>query len=212
MISLQLLKGAWTVVTALGLAVALGAAPAAAGHKLSHNPGGGGGGGGDAIQFTAELSDGAFVFGPVDVTPNSRESVLRGIVDLDLVRPGDDNVLDDTWDDVFAHCLELSLNPVGDFRVGDDDWRIAKAGGVRVIFNNIQLPGAEVTVHLIGEEFDFLGDPFLPESGNTSVFILTKGSIWADSAKGEPGPRRSCSSGEFDLFNDDSIILEITAD
>ena len=191
------------LAAALGLALGLAPTSAEAKPKCDDPPCGDGGDSG----FTAELT-GAFVFGPVAVTPNSRESVLRSEYDLNF--DIDFSLQPDTWDDVFAHCLELlDLYSVDDFFVGEDDWRIAKAGGVRVIFNNIQLPSAEITVQLIGEEFDFSGDPFLPEAENTRVFILTKGSIWGDSLKGEPGPRRSCKSGEFDLM--DYSTLEITA-
>ena len=67
-------------------------------------------------------------------------------------------------------------------------------------------------MHLIGEEFDFLGDPFLPEPGGLpSVFTLTKGSIWGDLVKGEPGPRRACSSGEFDLRDDSILVITVSA-
>ena len=159
----------------------------------------------DPIVYTAALTAGAFVFGPVAVTPNSRESVLRSEDDLNF--DIDESPQMDTWDQVFNNCPELSLNPVDDFFVGEDDWRIAKAGGVRVIFNNIELPGAEVTVHLIGDEFEFI-ESFLPEvAPDTRNYTLDRFIIWGDSAKGEPGPKRSCNSGEIELHSPSELVI-----
>ena len=142
------------LAAALGLALGLSAVPALANppdeegcHDHKDCPPGGG-----PIQFTAELIAGAFVFDdgtlsfePVDVTPNSRENVLRS--NTDLFFDIDDSPEPDTWNQVFNTCGELlDPNSVNDFFVGNDSWQIDKSGGVRVIFHDIFLQGAEVTV------------------------------------------------------------------
>ena len=71
-------------------------------------------------------------------------------------------------------------------------------------------------MHLIGEEFDFLGDPFLPENpGDTSLFDLTQFQINGRSQMGGPGGSQGCNppgSGTPDIFDLLSIsTLEITA-
>ena len=181
------------------------------------------GGGSGSITYTAELTTGAFLFNVV-VTPNSKQNVLRSNTDLDMVRPGgvqevpcgaqDTAAACQTWNQVFNTCMLFELDSVEDFFVGDDNWRIDKAGGVRVIVSNILLQGAEVTVQLIGNEFDF-ADSFLPEPGNTSTFILDQGAISGRSVQGEGGPRRACQppgGGGFDIFTLlTPSILKITA-
>ena len=210
-----------TVLAAAGLAFALvlGFAPATA---LAGPPDASGchdhkpcdGGGPASITYTAELTSGAFVFNPANpvvVTPNSKENVLSSDDNLAMMIPGGDltcwepsTALEcDTWNQVFNTCVVL-LEPdsVDGFSVGSDKWRIDEAGGVRVIFSNILLQGAEVTVQLIGNEFDFT-DPFLPEPGETRVFILDQAAIYGKSAKGGGGPRRGCQppgGGGFDVF------------
>ena len=182
--------------------------------------------GGDSVSitYTAELTVGAFVFNTV-VTPNSMDSELRSNADLDMARPGgvqdvpcgalETAVECQTWNQVFNTCIVL-LEPdsVESVFVGDDNWSIHKSGGVRVILHSILLQGAEVTVQLIGNEFDFT-EPFLPEPGNTSVFILDQGAIHGHSVQGAGGPRRACQppgGGSFDIFPLlTPSILEITA-
>ena len=161
------------------------------------------GGGGASIVYTAELTEGAFVFGPVDVTPNSKENQLFSSTDLNL--DINDSLAPATWDQIFNTCGEL-LDPdsVDDFFVGDDDWRINKSGGVRVVFPNILFldQGAEVTVQLIGNEFDFI-DSFLPESiGDIRSYALTQGAIYGRTLKGT-SPKMGCQppgGGGFDVF------------
>ncbi len=64
-------------------------------------------------------------------------------------------------------------------------------------------PFAEVTVELIGNEFAFSDNPFLPEpDGNPSVFILDRGAIFGTSVGQHP--RRACQppgGGGFDIFD-----------
>ncbi len=48
-------------------------------------------------------------------------------------------------------------------------------------------------MQLIGEQFDFVGDPFLPENpGDTSVFVLTQFQINGRSQMGGPGGSQGC--------------------
>ncbi len=116
---------------------------------------------------------------------------------------------------MFNACHEiLGLDSVEGFFVANDDWRIAKAGGVRVIFRDIELEGidlqgAEVRVQLIGKEFDFIV-PFLPAPGNTSVFDLVDFEITGTPVRGK-GAIKSCrgsaGGGELTVLS----TLEITA-
>jgi hypothetical protein len=191
----------------------------------------GGSGGGGAITYTAELTEGAFDF-DVIVAPNSRENGLLSSEDLYMVRPGEpDNgvcLASDTrdecltWNDVFNTCaVLLAQNSVTDIFVLNDDWSIEKAGGVRVIFRDIRLQGAEVTVQLIGNEFEF-SEPFIPVpddapgSTATRTFDLDQAAIYGKSVKGGGGPRQGCQpsgGGGFDIFpllHVDSVLV-ITA-
>ncbi len=150
------------------------------------------GGGVGGVTYTAELSLGGFVFNPgpsVEVTPNAKENKLRSQTDLVMQRSDGDGT---TWDVVFAAC-QLLTPPINLFTVFNDNWAINKDGGVRVMFSDILLQGAKVRVQLIGTEFDFLNDPFLPELGNTSEFILSQFAITGRSLPGEQGPSMSCS-------------------
>ena len=64
----------------------------------------------DPIEYEAELTEGAFVFAPVNpvpVTPNQKEVVLRSNTTLDMDRPVGNPALQAAWDDVFTHCPEL---------------------------------------------------------------------------------------------------------
>ena len=167
--------------------------------------------GGNSIVYTAELNTGAFEFDPVviEVTPNSMANTLRSTVDLDMVRPAE-ALLQATWNAVFNTCVEL-LEPdsVTNFFVAADDWNIQKAGGVRVVFYDIRLQDAEVTVQLIGNEFDFIIDQFLPEPGpnkgdtSTGEFSLDQAAIYGSTVKGVH-PRSGCQphgGGSFDVFD-----------
>ena len=218
MTDFNLFKASTVVAAALGLALGLSAVPSDsyACHRGTDHGSQICGGGEDPIQFTAELTFGAFEFGPVVVTPNSRENELRSEVPFTFTW---DRLNDGAspWDQVFNDCMLLGDNSVDDFFVGRDDWTIEKAGGVRIILRDIRLididgDHAEVTVQLIGEESDFDDDPFLPSSG-VRVFLLTQGRISGRSVSGEPGPRGRCqASGQFFLTSPDTATLEITAE
>ncbi len=229
------------VAAALGLALGLSAVPALAGppdlqgchpdHKDEECPVNGGGE--DPIVYTAELTAGAFVFHPsvhdpneepsahvVVVTPNQRENVLRSEEDLNL--DIDDSPEPDTWVDMFAICNELwEPGPVVAFFVGEDDWSIDKAGGVRVVFRHIEDQGAEFRFQLIGNEFEFTADDksFPPAPGDTSVFVLDQFAITAKSLAGGSGGTKFCRTlGGDPLFLSDLLFglgvpstLEITA-
>ena len=192
------------VAAALGLALGLAAAPSGSSacdtgtkHKTGA-PCGGGGDGEDPIVYTAELTAGAFVFAPVNpvpVTPNQRENVLRSEESLNL--DIDDSPEPDTLFDMFDTCVDLwDPGPVEAFFVGEDDWSIDKAGGVRVVFRHIEDQGAEFRFQLIGNEFEFI-DSFLPTPGlgspaDTRTYTLEHFAITAKSLAGGSGGTKFC--------------------
>jgi hypothetical protein len=145
-----------------------------------------------AIVYTAKLF-GAFVF-DVDVTPSPKGLGFRSNTDLNMV-PQDGLLA--TWNHVFNGCPELvAENSVGSFFVGEDDWTIESPGGVRVIFRDIILGDAELTVQLIGNEYDFI-EPFVPVPGPTSgdfyenTYVLDHVGGWGSTLKGI-SPRKTC--------------------
>jgi len=194
-------------------------AAATAQAKKPDKPGGGGEG---PIVYTAKLI-GAFEFNTlvggksiVEVTPNKRKSSLHSSEKLDMVRPGFDlgadpqivtceNIpVDDgktydacrTWNHVFNTCpLLLVKNSVQGFSVGADDWSIQRPGGVYVQFNDMLMQDAEVTVALYGDK-SVNTDPFLPEPGSTSIFILDRFATWGKSLPGAEGPIMGCDPFE----------------
>ena len=192
------------VAAALGLALGLAAAPSGSSacdtgtkHKTGA-PCGGGGDGEDPIVYTAELTAGAFVFAPVNpvpVTPNQRENVLRSEESLNL--DIDDSPEPDTLFDMFDTCVDLwDPGPVEAFFVGEDDWSIDKAGGVRVVFRHIEDQGAEFRFQLIGSQFEFI-DSFLPTPGlgspaDTRTYTLEHFAITAKSLAGGSGGTKFC--------------------
>ncbi len=231
------------LAAALGLVLGLMSAPATAHDCARHNDQthkhcDTGGDGEDPIVYTAELTAGAFVFHPsghdseeepsahvVVVTPNNRENVLRSGVDLnfDIDDSPEDSPERNTWIDMFATCAELWDAPVEDFFVGEDDWSIDKAGGVRVVFRHIEDQGAEFRFQLIGNEFDFF-DSFLPTPGlgppaDTRTYTLEQFAITAKSLAGGSGGTKFCRTlGGDPLFLSELLsglgvpsTLEITA-
>ncbi len=218
------------LAAALGLAFGLMNTPAQA-HttacetKPDHKHCGGGG-----TTFTVQLFDefggstGAFDFcpwgdlcGAIEVTPNTRENVLRSDTDLDMLRPAAPD-LEATWNAVFNACEELlGLNSVVKFFVANDDWTIEKAGGVRVVFRDIELQdielqGTEVRVQLIGDEFDF-DDPFLPElNGEMREYVLTQFGVTGTPVRGK-GAIKSCrgSDGGGDLMFPSTLVIKAVA-
>ncbi len=173
--------------------------------------------GGDGIVYEATLT-GAFVFDSVVVTPNTRENVLRSNTDLlfDIIESPESV----TWFEMFNTCEELwDPGPVVAFFVGEDDWSIDKAGGVRVVFRHIASNGAEWRFQLIGNQFDFDDPntdnqhPFPPAPPDTSVFVLDEFAITAKSLAGGPGGTKFCrllGDGVPNILLESSI-LEITA-
>ncbi len=145
-----------------------------------------------------------------------------------MVRPvfGTEEYL--TWNEVFNACEELlGHDSVIEFFVARHDWTIEKAGGVRVIFRDIDIElqgedgpiefqGPEVRVQLIGDQFVFDNPdmanehPFLPARGNTSVFDLVDFAITGTPVRGK-GAIKSCrgsaGGGELTVLS----TLEITA-
>ena len=223
------------VAAALGLAFGLMNTPAQAhttacdtkpDHK--HCPVAGG------IVYEAELTDGAFDFcplggscGAIEVTPNTRENVLRSDTDLDMVRPDftDDPDGYDTWNAVFNACEEmLGVDTVDSFSAGRADWSVDKAGGVRVVFRNVELlatggeilgQGAEFRVQLMGDEFDFIaaeGKSFPPEPGETSVFELLDFAITGTPERGK-GAIKSCrgTDGGGPLLPPSTLVITASA-
>ncbi len=203
------------LAAALGLALGLAAAPAEAHHSGGHNKGGGGDGE-DPIVYTAQLTAGAFVFAPVNpvpVTPNQRENVLRSGVDLNFdIETSPES---GTWFDMFDTCKDLwEPGPVEAFFVGEDDWSIHEAGGVRVVFRHIEDQGAEFRFQLIGSQFEFI-DSFLPELDEVREYVLTEFAITAKSLAGGSGGTKFCRTlgGEFGdpLLLTEPSTLVITA-
>ena len=175
-------------------------------HKHCDDVGGGG------IEYEATLT-GAFVFDSVVVSPNTRENELRSNTDLLFdINESPESV---TWFDMFDTCAELwDPGPVEAFFVGEDDWTIAKAGGVRVVFRHIEDQGAEFRFQLIGNEFEFTADDksFPPAPGDTSVFVLDQFAITAKSLAGGSGGTKFCRTlGGDPLFLDSPSTLVITA-
>ncbi len=125
-----------------------------------------------------------------------------------------------TWFEMFDTCEELwDPGPVVAFFVGEDDWSIDKAGGVRVVFRHIASNGAEWRFQLIGNQFDFDDPntdnqhPFPPAPPDTSVFVLDEFAITAKSLAGGPGGTKFCrllGDGVPNILLESSI-LEITA-
>ena len=89
-------------------------------------------------MYTAESSGGAYVFGPVDVTLDHVDKLVRTSEvppndKLVLLRP-EDAAGQAVWDSVFLLCE--FLGPTGGlvdrFEVLDASWSIRQPGGVRV--------------------------------------------------------------------------------
>ena len=173
------------------------------------------------LTYTAELT-GAFVFNE-DVTPNSKNTVLRSQVDVQLFRDPDPGSNQDLWNTVFAQCPRFfgpgsSNIPVAFMASADGKgWTIEKSGGVTVAFRNIGLfstkigVDVEVTLLLYGDT-PYAAD-FLPEPGTFIEHPLVHFWINGKTVKGVT-PRVSCDvdndtehSGDFVR----GITLTITA-
>ncbi len=104
--------------------------------------------------------------------------------------------------------------PVLAFFVGEDDWSIDKAGGVRVVFRHIESDGAEFRFQLIGNEIEF-DHSFLPEPGftpaDTRTYTLEQFAITAKSLPGGSGGTKFCRTlgedGPFDLMVPSTLVI-----
>jgi len=202
-----------TTLAFLGFSVTVAAHPCyrAPGHKhCDSDPGGGG----SSVVYTAELIHGAFKFNILPSDPTEPDNVdvtlvrdigLLSNVRLDMILEHSED--EGTWNQVFNTCQELLVNnSVDGFTVFADNWSIEKPGGVRVIFRDIVLPGAVVTVQLIGDDYvSFLPlDPLGIGSDNeTSIeHVLRNAAIYGRSPQGVH-PKKGCQpkgSGSFEEF------------
>ena len=183
-----------------------------------------------SITYTVELMGRVFHFAddpdadPVDVTPNEKENALfpdHG--DLTFSRPSDEDA-SAAWDAVFASCENFfgphPIPPIGptpivvsEFTVLAGDWRINKAGGVRLVMPDIPFnfrgnydpyePDFKVTLQLIGDEF--FDDPdasWLPDPDNVEEYAMISSWITGGTVKGVR-PRKSCvSKGGTEIITD----------
>lgn len=189
--------------------------------------------GGDGIRYFATLSMGGFAFPEMEVVANSKKNLLTPaftegpLLDLDRPDPAD---LADTWNQVFNTCVELlGQDSVEDFTVGIGQVRISKDGGVRVAFANILFDfgnsalldpdsPAEVTVQLIGDEFNFFASflPTLDVDDTVRSYPLNQHAIHGSTLRGI-NPRKACQppgGGGFDIIDfdpNDPSELTITA-
>ena len=164
-------------------------------------------GGEDPVVYTAELTAGAFVFADVagspivmTVAPNSRENSLQSGDDFYMGRLSG---LESAWNTVFDACGELlAPGSIQQFFELSDNWRIDRAGGndIRIRIQDIPLTGkegqsVEVEVQLVGHPLDINPpntDPFLPQPGNVSDFILDYFVIWGGELSGGQGGKTHC--------------------
>ena len=165
--------------------------------------------------YTAELTMGGFIFGPVDVTPSKRGNSYHSEETLKMSRPPDDATPDDAtpdqmvWDEVFSWCMDLlTTNPPVSVAVADN-WTIDNSGGnkagtvgsdIRIRFKDVVAteppgsPDVDISFDLSGVILAADG-PFLPvDINNPSSFTLTQFVIFGDAKKGQ-----SCRSGVQDL-------------
>ena len=167
--------------------------------------------------YTAELTMGGFIFGPVDVTPSKRGNSYHSEKTLKMSRPPDDATPDQmVWDEVFSWCMDLlTTNPPVSVAVADN-WTIDNSGGnkagtvgsdIRIRFKDVEATGFEdvdISFDLIGVILAADG-PFLPvEKGDTSSFTLTQFVIFGDKKRGE-----SCRSGVQDLKVEDLQVYSV---
>jgi len=170
----------------------------------------------ETAVYTAELTMGGFIFGPVDVTPSKRGNSYHSEETLKMSRSlvsTDDQM---EWDVVFGECADLLTTlPIDSVAVADN-WTIDNSGGneagtvgsnIRIRFKDVEAEGSpdvDINFDLIGVLVNTTDDPFLPvKKDDTSSFTLTQFVIFGDKKKG-----RSCRSGVQDLQV--YSVLEIT--
>jgi len=179
------------------------------------------------VTYTAELK-GAFAFDFLNVTLEGQDERLRNGDPVDIVRPDTGDELT-TWNLVFNVCG--LLHPVPEFTApaGKKGWRIARPGGVYVLFRNVgPLPstlgeGLEVGLQLIGDcSYSSAGttdcDPFPPVPGEdyghgdgVSEIPLTHFNIHADGEKGITHSIEGCHSESDDLLVDSTLVITAIA-
>ena len=188
----------------------------------------------DGDIYTAQLTDGAFIFvgGPIPVTAEGTNDIgLGSVFDVEMGRPtgsDDQDTLDlqATWDDMFyIGCPNLGTAEAGEegvrimnIKSTYDNWSIEEPGNYRLILRDIQLQDWEgtdwdVTVQLIGPpNYDPYDDShWLPTVGDSPhTFVLTRGRMWGREVRGGQGGRMSCYPGGSDIgaFNlgGDSVL------
>ena len=162
--------------------------------RPTHNHGGGSG-----ITYTAQLTstfdqDGAFEFGPVNVTPNAKENNLRFLADFTVTpHGGDKNV--GAWVQVFNDCRALAPPMLPPNQIPANfpgDGAIDEAGGVFVTLTDIEVldamgnPFVGLTLSLIGNCFNTDGctDDFIPAPGQMKEVELTRFWLTGHTVKG----------------------------
>lgn len=165
--------------------------------------------------YTAELTEGAFMFDTTDPIPvttyNNKELGLDSLSNVTMSRPtqpqGEEGEsgyrtvleLQATWDRWFEiGCPELgtsSTYTIGEIFSTYDNWDFSEPGNTRLVLRDIRLQSDggidwDVTVQLIGAE-DY-NPEFLPADGFCNEFILVRGRMWGREVNGGPGGRKSC--------------------
>ena len=171
---------------------------------------------GPAAVYTAALTIGGFIFGPVEVTPNKKETSYHSNFPVNMDRPLADGSLDQlAWDGVFDACVPPKLSdprllsdPINSVFVGRDDWKIVNTG--RNVTENpdstIRIRFMDVVDGTVDIDFDLFGvrgnDPFLPASGDTSVFTLNRAVIFGQDRN------LGCRSDNFDLLTNSVLKIK----
>ena len=177
------------------------------------------------VTYTAEL-EGAFAFGPLDVTLEGQDERLISSDDLKISIPDTGDELT-AWNLVFNVC-GLLLHPVPEFTApaGKKGWRISRPGGVYVLFRNVgPLPSTigdlEVGLQLSGDcsysssEGTTDCDPFPPVPGvdgfGISEIPLTHFNIHATGEKGITHSIEGCHSESAELGVHSTLVITATA-
>ncbi len=155
--------------------------------------------------YTAALIAGGFRFGPVEITPNNRDTGYTSTKSLDMTRPSDKSDPLDAlaWDKVFLSCFDvLGDKTIPGVTVGTD-WGITQGGkknsdtarNIRIVFRTVVADGFE-EVDLWISLFnwaDFPRSDFFPVRGETIVYPLVTVKVYGD----DIGNHTSCNPGEF---------------
>jgi len=154
-----------------------------------------GGGGEPAAQYTAALTMGDFRFTRMFVTPNKRGTSYRSVSSTLTMYRNADPEGQSAWDEVFGWCNDLFFDlEISSVFVGRDNWSINSADGsegsdIRIRFKDVDLEPTAGELQSVKVYFDLIGvvgaDPFLPDGGNTSVFVLDGYVIYGDAKRGQ---------------------------